>query len=243
MKKKFTLIELLVVIAIIAILASMLLPALSKARNKAREISCVSNIKQLGLAITAYANDNNGFGPIDQWRSSVRNSWECSRLSYCWNDGNWFLGHLFIKDKYLSPESLECAVRAAKGGMSGAQSPALFSADNYGKAGKVFNSSYEVKGSTMDLSGIDWDGDKCANHPWRVGKYSTRPMAWGKVYRSIDDFVHPKGMPVVYEDGAGIFASVKKQTIAKWSGYDINHAGAKVAWLKVDLSRNGNFGL
>lgn len=93
---KFTLIELLIVIAIISILSSLLLPVLNSAREKARAISCVTNLKQWGFLLNNYASDNNDFGP----------SPEIPEEDGAFSGGNllkhhyWslFLTHLYIKN-------------------------------------------------------------------------------------------------------------------------------------------------
>ena len=68
MRRAFTLIELLVVIAIIAILAAILFPVFAQAREKARAISCLSNLKQVGIGLMMYTQDYDETYPIAAWQ-------------------------------------------------------------------------------------------------------------------------------------------------------------------------------
>ena len=92
-KRNFTLIELLIVIAIIAILAGMLLPAINKAREKARIISCVSNLKQMGQLHVLYADSFDGFVVLSrdtsiplEGTSDFNQTWIYALAKYVQND-------------------------------------------------------------------------------------------------------------------------------------------------------------
>src|SRR6266404_93628 len=99
-EKGFTLIELLVVIAIIAILAGLLLPALARAKDKAKQIQCINNLKQIGTGLRMWANDNEGHFP---WTVAVTNGGSMGSL-------DWIDNFRAASNELVTPKILLCPV-------------------------------------------------------------------------------------------------------------------------------------
>ena len=108
MRRGFTLIELLVVIAIIAILAAILFPVFARAREKARQISCLSNLKQMGLAFFMYTSDyDETFPMVPMWKTNLQPYIRNTQINFCPSRKHlpWYYGqgyNIGLSDPYVA---------------------------------------------------------------------------------------------------------------------------------------------
>lgn len=183
-KKKFTLIELLVVIAIIAILAAMLLPALNKAREKAKTIKCAGNLKQFGTAFNMYADDYDGYLPTLQTLTGTSPRWYEVMLKYV-NEG-----------VYVCPTEV-----GTKYGISDAGRDSLGYGTNMNLINNVGNHTRAIKpkqpSQTILLADSDGDTTAAKRHQWRAMIVPENDTAW----RYDVDGRHSSGANALYVDG------------------------------------------
>jgi prepilin-type N-terminal cleavage/methylation domain-containing protein len=179
----FTLIELLVVIAVIAILAALLLPALASAKAQSLKTQCASNLKQLGLGITLFADDNNQTFPPAGLQSAVdQQSWDCWINRYIGGQNSAAELSVGVLDVESTPRVLRCPADTGPDTGWVASYPNIFGRRSYAMnaVGPEWQTDYQVPCAppaytlppVTDGVGIYWEGGELAD--WTAPGYPTR---------------------------------------------------------------------
>ena len=193
-RMSFTLIELLVVIAIIAILASMLLPALNQARERARSSSCVNNLKQVGMANLSYANDHRD---LVIFRSA--------------EDGNASWAQILVRDGYLP------AINVQIGGSWGKTAKVLrcptVLADP--PAAIISQLNFRVYGMADYASDWDYSSKSPAKKKEALGDFLVWPDKRSDRYYSLLKMKRPSG--TIMNGDSGFLNSNANYGMAVWS--------------------------